>query len=67
MVFFDDSDASTSGLNEHDKFKERERIRELKMKKLATVAKSKFYMLKVSYPDIVEKVLTEMDYAEEQD
>lgn len=30
------------------------------MKKLVTIAKSKFYMLKVAYPDVVEQVMTEM-------
>ena len=30
------------------------------MKKLVTIAKSKFYMLKVSYPDVVEQVMTDM-------
>lgn len=36
-----------------------EKVRELKMKKLVTVAKSKFYMLKVNYSAIVEQVSNE--------
>jgi hypothetical protein len=45
-------------LSDEDWLKQ-EKARELKMKKLVTIAKSKFYMLKVSYPKVVEQVSDE--------
>lgn len=37
------------------------------MKKLVTIAKSKFYMIKVSYPDVVQQVMTDMAEFETHD
>lgn len=51
-IFWEEIDPSKSDEDWHKE----EKLRELKMKKLMTVAKSKFYMLKINYPKIFEAV-----------
>lgn len=51
-IFWEEIDPSKSDEDWHKE----EKVRELKMKKLMTVAKSKFYMLKINYPKIFETV-----------
>lgn len=60
IVFWEQQDGF-KGMDElsDEEWIKQEKLRELKMKKLATVAKSKFYMLKVSYASIVDQVSDE--------
>ena len=51
-IFWEEIDPSKSD----DDWHKEEKVRELKMKKLMTVAKSKFYMLKINFPKIFEAV-----------
>ena len=57
LVFWEEQDGAKGVADLTDEeWTTQEKVRELKMKKLVTVAKSKFYMLKVNYAAIVEQV-----------
>jgi len=60
LVFWEEQDGAKGVADLTDEeWTTQEKVRELKMKKLVTVAKSKFYMLKVNYSAIVEQVSNE--------
>ena len=56
MVFWE-GESDTSKLTDEE-WSQNEKNRELQMKKLMTVTKSKYYMLKVNY----NKIFTQVDY-----
>lgn len=56
MVFWE-GDTDTSKLTDEE-WSKNEKARELQMKKLMTVTKSKYYMLKVNY----NSIFTQVDY-----
>lgn len=54
-IVFWEKDKSELQLNDEEWLKQ-EKFRELQMKKLMTVSKSKYYMLKINYAKIFEEV-----------
>ena len=52
----DDQKPSEEEAASYEFMQKQEKVRELQLKKLMTIAKSKFYMLKVNYPAIFDKV-----------
>lgn len=55
QIVFWEKDKSELQLNDEEWLKQ-EKFRELQMKKLMTVSKSKYYMLKINYAKIFEEV-----------
>lgn len=54
-IFWEEIDESVSDEDWHKE----DKVREMKMKKLMTVAKSKYYMLKINYPRVFEYIESE--------